>query len=387
MTRLVGGMPYDCFIDQAHAFTPLVQELKRAFLKRIRAARDDGVNNQGDLRLFAGHCRERKCHCITFNYDDVLDEALWTYSPGHGTEGSWSPDWGYGFPCRMSESCVRDTPAIMEPPSAMLLFKMHGSLNWKIPLGQTQPCVVEAIRHHEKWFQHNGRYPEKIDLTALADFLEPDSLIVPPVLTKGELTQRPVLRLTWHRAKLALRAAQRIVFIGYSLPLTDIAAGFLFREGLAHLSSDQITVVDLDFDACDTKRERHRSEVICSYRKVFPSISEASFEFCGAVDWIRNNLVDWLYDSTGYPVAFRALREVVSVAGTYIGKITLIEGRQEVWDGQYKGEIVDGNRLYCVDSPRSGDGEPTEPPRLPGVGQLPPNIGSVQVRRGYRDVE
>jgi hypothetical protein len=32
-----------------------------------------------------------------------------------------------------------------------------------------------------------------------------------------------------------LKLAQHVTFVGYSLPITDIAAGTLFREALGHL--------------------------------------------------------------------------------------------------------------------------------------------------------
>lgn len=106
MTRLSGGMPYDFRAGVEKPFGLLLSELKRTFGTKLRNARENGAIEQPLLQLFAGFCVSRGLKCITFNYDDLLDEALWQYRPIHNTLEAWSPDWGYGFPCRMSESCV-----------------------------------------------------------------------------------------------------------------------------------------------------------------------------------------------------------------------------------------------------------------------------------------
>jgi hypothetical protein len=68
-----------------------------------------------------------------------------------------------------------------------------------------------------------------------------------------------------------------VVFLGYSLPTTDIAAGFLFREGLGHLKTDAITVVDFARD--DAERSRKLPSLLAAYRNVFPAIHEDQFQF------------------------------------------------------------------------------------------------------------
>jgi hypothetical protein len=210
--------------------------------------------------------------------------------------------------------------------------------------------------------------------------------MVPPVLTKADIVEQPILRITWSLALEALKPARRVVFIGYSMPLTDIAGSFLFREGLRHLDhAKAITVVDWARDV--TEAEKQRSGLVTTYRKVFPDITPDQFDFSGGPEWIRNNLTEWLYDSKGQPVAFNALRHIVSRDGRFIGTIRgYTPGRQDVWHGIYKGEILDGNRLVRIDPPPTEDRGGGHPPPLPGLPRIPDPISPMTLPSNYSDI-
>jgi hypothetical protein len=75
-----------------------------------------------------------------------------------------------------------------------------------------------------------------------------------------------------------------VVFIGYSFPLTDIAARTLFEEALEDLPPGDITVVSL---ADDTDS---RENIITTYRQSFGEVPDNQFHFGGAVEWIRQSL-------------------------------------------------------------------------------------------------
>ena len=81
MTCLDSLMPYDYAENAGNAaneYGLLLSELKRAFLDRLREAREGDIHRE-DLNRFAKFCETNRCNCITFNYDDFLDEALeWT---------------------------------------------------------------------------------------------------------------------------------------------------------------------------------------------------------------------------------------------------------------------------------------------------------------------
>lgn len=74
------------------------------------------------------------------------------------------------------------------------------------------------------------------------------------------------------------------MFIGYSFPVTDIAARTLFEEAIEDLPPGNITVVSLANDASSCER------IAAAYRQSFGGIPDNQFQFDGAIDWIRQSL-------------------------------------------------------------------------------------------------
>ena len=233
MTRLDELMPYDHSNNVVDEFRFLLSQLKRAFLERLSRVRDGEVRSE-DILAFAKHCARTNAACITFNYDDFLDDAL-------AATGQWNPHWGYGFFCRSSLDTVstyEDAPGA----SPLLLLKLHGSMNWWPRLGYSEPFALDAVMHHHSWEQVAGPiYPP----TLVARHLEPEPVIVPPVLSKSGLVAQPVLRLVWTLAFESLSTADSVTFIGYSFPPTDMAARIFFSEALKDPPREDIAVVGL----------------------------------------------------------------------------------------------------------------------------------------------
>lgn len=273
MTRLT-GMPYDSG-DARRELTLLESELRKSLVKRIRDAKVAGVDRERSA-AFARFVLKNEASVVTFNYDDVLDQALRSVHPGttpfSTSKDSWHPDGGYGFFCRPSGVCVADSMMYMDRPSSLLL-KLHGSINWFSRLGEGTPFGPAALLHHEDWLsQSNFPY----ELEHIKSHLEPEPFIVPPVLVKHELSLHPVLRVIWELAHDKLAGATKVVFIGYSLPVTDLAAQILFRETLASRPGLTVQVVNFANDGT----EQHA--VRAAYRALFKTLPDAQFDFSGA---------------------------------------------------------------------------------------------------------
>jgi len=271
MTRLDGGMPHDFGYGAQGEMAFAFDQLKQALLRRLQSAENHIANRTDDLKQFAKFCVDNSITCVTFNYDDFLDQALYSvrpYSANEYGEPGWQPDKGYGFYCRDSGSCLIDTITEMHD-CRMFLFKLHGSLNWYARLGYSPLCPVEAIVHHSEWYRHGGR---PYDRSMVREHLEEGPLVVPPVLAKADLLKQPVLRMVWSGAYHSLLKADLVVFIGYSLPITDLAARFLFSESIR--DEADIVVVDLNPEAMN------------SYRSLFPKLDpETCFHRTDAADW------------------------------------------------------------------------------------------------------
>ena len=271
MTRLDSLMPYDYAENAGNAANEygfLLSELKRAFLDRLHEARKGDVHRE-ELNRFAKFCERNGCSCITFNYDDFLDEAL------EGTDG-WNPYWGYGFFCPSSRDTIasRGQEWILDPE--FLLLKLHGSINWRPKLGYASPVAIDSITHHHEWSSAAYVDPQ------VDGHVEPQPVMVPPVLSKSGLVEQPVLRLVWSHAFARLETAHEVTFIGYSFPTTDMAARTLFSEALKDLPREDITVVNLGHEDSDAETTRER------YRSVFGDIPHEQFHFDGALEWIRD---------------------------------------------------------------------------------------------------
>ena len=204
--------------------------------------------------------------------DDFLDEAL------SGT-GRWTPEWGYGFFCRTSldaVSAVHHRPPRLGPR----LLRLHGCVNWRPRLGHSEPFALDSIVHHHEWEgNRRARYP----LALIAQHLESEPVIVPPVLAKSGLLAEPVLRLVWTLAFETLTTAEKVTFIGYSFPSTDLAARTLFSEALRDLPRENIRVVDLATEEADIVRFKSR------YRGVLGEIPDHRCSFTG----LARGFVPW----------------------------------------------------------------------------------------------
>jgi hypothetical protein len=276
MTRL-SGMPYDG-ADANREFAVLDTILRKSLVERLSVAKAGEVAWDA-LGKFARFVLENEASVVTFNYDDVLDEALWKATQAD-TVGlpAWHPDGGYGFHCRPSSVCVADTERFMDPTRSLVL-KLHGSVNWRSRLGEGTPRGPAGILHHEDWFSE--RVPYKPTADRIESHWELDSFIVPPVLVKAELAVHPVLNVVWKLAHERLTASSKVVFIGYSLPATDLASRILFRETLSNRDDLEVQIVTLAHDA------PQKDIVKYAYRTLFKSLPDNQFEFSGAKAWIE----------------------------------------------------------------------------------------------------
>lgn len=383
MTRLSSRMPYDFEKNAIAELDLLLSELKKALKCRLVKAREGVKALPAELWTLVAHICHHQTHCITFNYDDLLDDTLYRFGFG------WSPDSGYGLSSKTS-TILNDYHPNLPPTSLNVkLYKLHGSLNWRIPIGTPKPYPLNSIRHHEHWY---GRpYNPQVTLEDVEHFLEPEPFMVPPILTKAELVEQPILRVIWSSALEALKASRSVVFVGYSLPITDIAATFLFREGLAHLPSDKVRIVDF---ASSSNRKPKCEELLKSYGRVFAQLNESQIELEGAADWISRTITKWLYDSKGKPIAFCAGNigdgQAFNTEGKYLGTTGAWsqqnDKKYELWRAGYRGEIISGKRLLFreghsneIKGATNGRFEPTAP-------ILPEIIEPCALPTGLRDL-
>jgi len=167
---------------------------------------------------------------ISFNYDCVLDDSL-----RRKGGGKWNPHYGYMFKLKGRGKGVEgyeywtpDTGDLPGQDETIQVHKIHGSLHFQED--------ADDIRLKQRPYANPRASTGDMHFS-----------IIPPESRKsydkgkfGEIMQN---------AYLSLRAASRVVVIGYSLPPSDQHAEALFRFGIKKQSLDSLVIVNPDRNA------------------------------------------------------------------------------------------------------------------------------------------
>ncbi|MCK4798729.1 MAG: hypothetical protein KAT05_15235 [Spirochaetes bacterium] len=165
---------------------------------------------------------------ISFNYDVLIDDSL--------TKNGFLPEYGIDLehkPAGQNNMRIR-------------LFKLHGSLNWSICSKCKKPKWnnFDYLLKRSKSSTTDGsdkfsdKLYESIELDILKKcgsnekhklIIEEDTFIIPPTWNKHD---HPDFKGMWLKASEALKDADKIIFIGYSFPKTDIYFKFLLLTSL-----------------------------------------------------------------------------------------------------------------------------------------------------------
>ncbi len=260
-------------LDKVKDFVAKTCAIKHEPFMIYRELVERALNKQGYKELSMsgpGGLKSVSCQIFTTNYDVVLE--------------AYCDHLGFEYECGQEQSQRRlvlneENRRLYNPEEPVhQIYKLHGSINWYPRRGYLKPYSVDAMMHHEEWFEPN-RYKQIQE--AVAIHIEPEPFLVPPILIKSAIVEQPILRLLWYLAYKVLFEAQKVTFVGYSCPLTDIAVRILFEEAVHLPPKNNIYVVNLASD------RREQREIINKYREVFSYIPEKQFNFRGALQWAR----------------------------------------------------------------------------------------------------
>jgi hypothetical protein len=196
---------------------------------------------------------QRETTVVTFNYDTLFEVAInSTYLGPPEIEGGLPrgfEDVGFGSPApkapRVSpEDVIGSEPPLSAvprlPEATMRLLKLHGSLGWWwVPNDASGATLArEAIL---STFEHPIQLTDEEERRTLAG-REP--FIVPPLAAKSPYYRNPLTRQLWRDAFEAMRRADRISFVGYSLPRTDLVMGGMVDSSLRGRET-HVDIVDI----------------------------------------------------------------------------------------------------------------------------------------------
>lgn len=187
---------------------------------------------------------------ISTNYDILLDNQL---ADLH--ESSVDLDLDYGIDFRN----FGDDWSRPRLDASIFLFKLHGSLNWLF----CPTCNSIKITPYTKGVMKIWSEFEVCE----GDDCRQRPLIIPPTYQK--VYSNAHLSQVWLRAEHLLRRASSVVFVGYSLPESDVHIKYLLKKSLfkanCHKSKCKITVIDKKGKSSD-------SEEAIRYRRLFGDI-------------------------------------------------------------------------------------------------------------------
>ncbi len=177
---------------------------------------------------------------ITLNYDTLLEHAF----------EFLFPDFGYIDYCLhfMNYEQLKETKQFnfwinpREPvdvdgdkiPVPIKIIKLHGSLNWKFCNCCNQTLLTPWDRkidlQHGKFMGYTYPDMEEYEYACPLDGTEFQTLIMAPSYVKT--LKHPVISQILSEATREIKAAKKLVFVGYSLSDTDIHIKALFKKQL-----------------------------------------------------------------------------------------------------------------------------------------------------------
>ncbi|MDR0359770.1 MAG: hypothetical protein LBJ87_09965 [bacterium] len=193
---------------------------------------------------------------LSFNYD-VLVERAWTKILGAGADGA--PAAVYPIPPAPLRTRRGVTDREGPGPATLQLLKLHGSLNWLYsgPAGTQSETVYDASSGTGWAFGPE----DQEDHVAL---LAPDKVpfVVPPTRSKTAFFDHELIRAQWQMAREAVASAERIFFLGHSLP----ESGGMLRSLLRASARGKVLVpIDTNQAVVERYRSLRSHEVVDEY--------------------------------------------------------------------------------------------------------------------------
>ena len=215
--------------DAAMAISGTLSLLQAKFYKNNNTIESNFYDSALRLMLGGGDAvdAERKNTFITLNYDTILEQSFTNIGV----------NFGYGIrvgkPGQLDISAVQ--PTVAEKGKLPLVLKIHGSVNWN-----TRENEDEEVDNTES----SDAPKQRTVYSSFDDLINSNGApyILPPTWRK-----QPdwLFGKVWSKAIERLQTATRIIFIGYSFPLSDQHVKYLLTAGLQqNISLSKVVVVD-----------------------------------------------------------------------------------------------------------------------------------------------
>lgn len=234
LTYLSSNLPYKTEV-QISADVALYRDITSKLADHFYSLKNDyPINNDSKIQTFAKYILDRKCTCITLNYDLVLEELLYKNTTQEYQNANKNYSIFYKMPiidlCNripVRHACFASGETDFHRTKMPNIIKLHGSINW-LSTGMTNTDLLYSEMENEDNYL-------KSDLT---------TFIVPPVLDKQNQYNNIILRTLWKQAFSAIKNARNIYIYGFSFPETDYSIKFLFESALRSNHNFKVYVIN-----------------------------------------------------------------------------------------------------------------------------------------------
>lgn len=210
-------------------------ELSSALARVLRDAqlRASELGSPAWLSEFVDLAHWAQSDVITMNYDTIIEEEIQRGLRFDGESAVRADDVVTGIP--NSRGVFQGKATGFVDRDTLHLHKLHGSVDWFSVPGDATGMTLDRINTPTE-------PPTRAHQATVGGR---EVFIVPPTSSKGGYFDNPRTRFVWQQARQALVAAERVVLIGYSLPLTDTALARLLTTTLSN-GSQEIVVINPD---------------------------------------------------------------------------------------------------------------------------------------------
>lgn len=184
-------------------------------------------------------CDNNNVTFVSFNYDGLL-EAFLDCALGPGTEQiifRYYPESSHGIPLTMPEYALGrqfghnfSDRKLKEARSSPMIFKPHGSMHfYTIRPEMAKIMGAPSMLAVHPRFGMPGIAHNDIPELSIWDSASPAPFIIPPVMNKDQFLLEDYSRLVIPKMIRALRDADYIVSLGFSIPRSDLYIRSLLR--------------------------------------------------------------------------------------------------------------------------------------------------------------
>lgn len=184
---------------------------------------------------------------ITFNYDILLEKAL--------------HDLGKSFSYNRSNN------------NNLIILKPHGSINWF----QTTREIKKESSNYAPLNKEKTIYKYKHFYTQVGEPLKFQPFIVPPTMLK--LYESPFLIRIWEEATISIKNADKLIFIGYSLPKEDQFSRILFHNATLDKWDRKVYIINPSQEINDIYKNFVKGNLIFKKKKFHEALLKDRYIF------------------------------------------------------------------------------------------------------------